>query len=60
MSSAISNTLCRVVLERSIRHIRPMEACQRTGPSKQTTDYVFSVHRLMGLDREWKAGFSDL
>ena len=60
MSSAISKTFCRVVLERSKPFLRPLGSCQCAGPTKQTTDYVFSAHRLQCLDHEWKAGLAYL
>ncbi|CAE7223910.1 unnamed protein product [Symbiodinium sp. CCMP2592] len=60
MSSAISKTFCRILLERAKRGVQAMGPCQLAGPHKQTCDYVFCAHRLMSLDHEWGAGFAYL
>ena len=56
MSSAISKTFCRVLLQRAKKTVKSIGACQLAGPHKQTCDYVFCAHRLMQLEREWRAG----
>ncbi|CAE7455558.1 unnamed protein product [Symbiodinium sp. CCMP2592] len=60
MSSALSKTFCRIVLQRSKKSVKAQGSCQCSGPQKQTTDYIYCVHHLMALEREWKGGLAFL
>ena len=60
VGSAAEKILSRVVLERTRSQLQLQQPCQCSGLHRQSADYIFSVHRLMELEKEWGRGVSIL
>ncbi|CAE7294318.1 unnamed protein product [Symbiodinium sp. CCMP2592] len=56
MGSAACKLFSRLLLNRTIPFIAPKTHSQCAGVGRQTADYLFSVWRVLELDREWRAG----
>ena len=56
LSSSVSKVFCRILLNRAKSQIRPLGSAQCAGPGKQSIDYVYAIHKLLSLEREWKGG----
>ena len=56
IGQAANKLFCRMLLERTKRALQYSGSSQSMGSGRQTNDYVFSITRLMQLEREWKWG----
>ena len=56
MGSAVSKLFARLLLQKSMTQLGQPTSRQCAGPGRQSTDYVFSMTRMMSLEREWKWG----
>ena len=56
MGSAVSKLFARLLLEKSMLQLGQPTSRQCAGRGRQSTDYVFSMTRMMSLEREWKWG----
>ena len=56
MGCAAEKLFCRVLLERAKPLLPFHEPWQCCAPSRQSSDLIFSLHRLAELEREWGRG----
>ena len=56
IGSAAETTFCRIILTRCEDKISLTRPWQCSGKRRQCGDYLFTIHRLMELDREWSKG----
>ena len=56
IGQAANKLFCRMLLECTKQALRYSGSSQSMGAGRQTNDYVFSITRLMQLEREWKWG----
>ncbi|CAE7941965.1 ZDHHC3, partial [Symbiodinium sp. KB8] len=53
MSSAVSKLFARMLLTRTGHALLPRTAAQCAAPGRQAADFLFSIHRVFELSREW-------
>ena len=53
MGSAVGKLFAKMLLARTMWALKPRTAAQCAAPQRQTSDYVFAVHRMFELCREW-------
>ena len=53
MSSAVGKLFARMLLTRTAHALRPRAAAQRAAPGRQAADFLFSIHSVFELSREW-------
>ncbi|CAE7625517.1 Zdhhc3, partial [Symbiodinium sp. CCMP2456] len=53
MGSAVGKLFARMLLTRTASALSPRTASQCAAPHRQTADFLFSVHRIFELTREW-------
>ncbi|CAE7422363.1 unnamed protein product, partial [Symbiodinium sp. CCMP2456] len=58
LSSSMSKSFCRILLGRTKRGIMSIGSAQCAGEGKQAIDYIHTIAKLMGVEREWKLGIS--
>ena len=56
MGSSVAKCYCRMLLARTIGHLKHTGPSQCSGEGRQTAEYVFTVARAMELEAEWKRG----
>ena len=56
LSSAVSKLFARLLLTRTADAFKYKGHAQTMRGSRQPTDYVWAVHRVLQLECEWKAG----
>ena len=56
MGSSVAKCYCRMLLARTIGHLRHTGLSQCSGEGRQTAEYVFTVATVMELEAEWKRG----
>ena len=56
MNSAVCKLFSRLLLNRTIQHIKARTHAQCAGVGRQSADYLYSVWRVLELEREWHAG----
>ena len=56
MGSSVAKCYCRMLLARTIGHLRHTGPSQCSGEGRQTAEYVFTIARVMELEAEWKRG----
>ena len=56
LSSATCKLYSRMLLERCKQRLGVPGGRQCSGTGRQPTDYVYTVHKLMHLEREWRMG----
>ena len=56
MGSAVSKLFAHLLLNKSQQELGQPTSRQCAGQGRQSTDYVFSMTRMMSLEREWKWG----
>ena len=56
MGSAVSKLFARLLLKKSMPQLGQPSSRQCASQGRQSTDYVFSMTRMMSLEREWKWG----
>ena len=56
MGSSASKLFSRMLLNRTLQHIQARTHSQCAGPGRQTSDYIFTVWRVLELEREWHEG----
>ena len=56
MSSGVSKLFSRLLLNRSLRKLTFSTRSQCSGPGRQASDFVFSIWRVLELEREWHRG----
>ena len=56
MGSAVSKLFARLLLKKSMTQLGQPTSRQCASQGRRRTDYVFSMTRLMSLEREWKWG----
>ena len=58
MGSAACKVFSRMLLEKALPLLGEAGTRQCAGAGRQASDYIFSVARLMSLEREWRFGLS--
>ncbi|CAE7902753.1 pol [Symbiodinium microadriaticum] len=53
MGSSVGKLFARMLLTRTARHLAPRTSAQCAAPGRQTADFLFSIHRVFELSREW-------
>ena len=53
MGSSVSKLFARMLLTRTAEHLEPRTSAQCAAPGRQTADFIFSIHRVFELSREW-------
>ena len=53
MGSSVGKLFARMLLARTARHLAPRTSAQCAAPGRQTADFLFSIHRVFELSREW-------
>ena len=56
LGSAVCKVFSRVLLNRSLPYIGEAGSRQCSGQGRQANDYLFTVTRVMSLEREWRFG----
>ena len=56
LSSATCKLFSRMLLERCKDKLGEPGGRQCSGPGRQASDFVFTIHRLMHVEREWRLG----
>ncbi|CAE7726001.1 pol, partial [Symbiodinium sp. CCMP2456] len=56
MGSAASKLFSRLLLNRTLQHITARTHSQCAGTGRQASDYMFTIWRVLELEREWHAG----
>ncbi|CAE7247538.1 R1A1-element\ORF2 [Symbiodinium sp. CCMP2456] len=56
MGSAASKLFSRLLLNRTLQHITARAHSQCAGTGRQASDYMFTIWRVLELEREWHAG----
>ena len=56
MNSAAGKLFSRMLLNRTLPHVVARTHCQCAGVGRQSSDYLYSVWRVLMLEREWHAG----
>ena len=55
MGSSVGKLFARMLLSRTARYLAPRTPAQCAAPGRQTADFLFSIHRVFELSREWGA-----
>ena len=53
MGSSVGKLFARMLLSRTARFLSPRTPAQCAAPGRQTADFLFSIHRVFELSREW-------
>ena len=56
LSSATCKLFSRMLLERCKERLGEPGGRQCSGKGRQPTDYIYTIHKLMHLEREWRLG----
>ena len=58
VGSTVSKVFSRMLLARIAAKISPATSAQCAAPGRQTSDYLYTLWRVMELSREWGASFA--
>ncbi|CAE7265287.1 lolT1 [Symbiodinium sp. CCMP2592] len=56
MNSAVGKLFSRLLLNRTLKYVTARTHSQCAGVGRQSADYLFTVWRLLELEREWHVG----
>ncbi|OLQ00488.1 putative 149 kDa protein [Symbiodinium microadriaticum] len=56
MGSAAGKLFSRMLLNRTMPHVLARTHCQCAGVGRQSSDYLYTVWRVLMLEREWHSG----